>query len=110
MSTTDARALFSNLPTLHHINSMMLEEIESRIVEWSNDQMIGEIFAKMGPVLKLYTIYSRNHDNANKLLKTLYSNSSELQEALKHLAEIAHDTRELPSFLIMPIQRVHCSI
>ena len=49
------KAIFLEVETLLAINSMFLEQLEKRVVEWSNDTKIGDIFLSMMSFFKSYT-------------------------------------------------------
>eukprot|EP01116_Phalansterium_solitarium_P021251 TRINITY_DN6530_c0_g1_i6.p1 TRINITY_DN6530_c0_g1~~TRINITY_DN6530_c0_g1_i6.p1 ORF type:complete len:891 (-),score=169.15 TRINITY_DN6530_c0_g1_i6:483-3155(-) len=109
MPEPDTQILFSNVETLHNCNSQLLEEWKARSTTASGQDAIivlGEIFQKMSPFFKMYTVYCANQPKAMDLL-TEYMKRPDFVSTLR-ICETDPKCRGLPlhSFLIKPIQRI----
>eukprot|EP01122_Echinamoeba_exundans_P006141 TRINITY_DN1672_c0_g1_i2.p1 TRINITY_DN1672_c0_g1~~TRINITY_DN1672_c0_g1_i2.p1 ORF type:complete len:699 (-),score=200.58 TRINITY_DN1672_c0_g1_i2:10-2106(-) len=99
------KTLFSDIEIIYGFNVKLKEDIEARFKSWSAGQRLGDIFSKVAGFLKVYTGYVQNFDAALKLYEQLKSKN-------KNFAQFAEEARmstggmDLPSFLIMPIQRI----
>ena len=56
--------IFSNIEAILPLNHEILSLLKGRLSNWSNVQLLGDIFIKMGPFLKLYSAYGNNYENA----------------------------------------------
>ena len=63
----DIRTMFSNVEQLLPINRELLNQLESRLNNWSDKQKIGDIFNKMAPFFKMYNSYGNNYEKAVEL-------------------------------------------
>eukprot|EP01130_Rhizamoeba_saxonica_P006137 TRINITY_DN2436_c0_g1_i5.p1 TRINITY_DN2436_c0_g1~~TRINITY_DN2436_c0_g1_i5.p1 ORF type:complete len:713 (-),score=172.49 TRINITY_DN2436_c0_g1_i5:1884-4022(-) len=99
--------IFSDLNLIYSINSKLYTLIEERIHNWAPHECLADIFIQMVQFLKVYTKYIQNYSNAitlyHKLTIKPKSNFSVFLREIRLERNITHD---LPSFLIMPIQRI----
>lgn len=66
--------IFSNMEVILPLNrDYLLKELTQRMDNWSTDQLIGDIFVRFGPFLKMYTKYNDGFDSAMKVLSLLLS-------------------------------------
>jgi len=63
----DIKTMFSNVEQLLPINRELLNQLESRVKNWSDKQKIGDIFNKMAPFFKMYNSYGNNYEKAVEL-------------------------------------------
>lgn len=69
--------IFSNMEVILPLNrDYLLKELTQRMDNWSTDQLIGDIFVRFGPFLKMYTKYNDGFDSAMKVLSSSSSISS----------------------------------
>eukprot|EP00002_Diphylleia_rotans_P002280 TRINITY_DN1144_c0_g4_i3.p1 TRINITY_DN1144_c0_g4~~TRINITY_DN1144_c0_g4_i3.p1 ORF type:complete len:544 (+),score=111.42 TRINITY_DN1144_c0_g4_i3:60-1691(+) len=107
VTTRDIQDIFSNVEAIHQLNESFRDKLHERLVKWSSEAMIGDIFVKMGPYLKIYTQYINNYDNAiNTLRRQL-----DRRDMFFDLVETYQKNPKccglnLHSFLIMPVQRI----
>ena len=102
--------IFGNMKDILQINTVLLNDLECKMKEWSPTQKIGDAFAKMAPFLKIYTLYVSNFDNATATL-----DACEKTSAFSAFLESCHDNpacrgQPLPSLLILPVQRIPVNI
>ena len=55
VSRQDLKAVFSEIEVICGYNSMLLKQLEDRMKNWSETQLIGDIFIKMIDFLKTYS-------------------------------------------------------
>ncbi len=68
----EVNVIFSNLESLYGVNFTILASLEDRFKEYDPDKtMIGDIFAKMAPFLKLYENYCNSNSQATTTLNRL---------------------------------------
>ncbi|XP_053441550.1 FYVE, RhoGEF and PH domain-containing protein 6 isoform X2 [Nycticebus coucang] len=56
------------LPQLYELNRDLLKELEERMLNWTEQQRIADIFVKKGPYLKMYSTYIKEFDKNIALL------------------------------------------
>lgn len=62
-------AIFSNMEVILPLNrDHLLKELSVRMENWSEEQLIGDIFVRFGPFLKMYTKYNDGFDGAMKVI------------------------------------------
>ncbi|KAL6065425.1 Pleckstriny domain-containing family F member 2 [Balamuthia mandrillaris] len=100
--------IFSNLEHILIINAELLGSLEERMIptEWAaKQQTVGDVMNKLIPWLKLYRLYCENYHNASQRLVELMEKNATLSEFLTKTVETER-VLDLPSLLIMPIQRI----
>jgi len=104
---SDLRLLFSNIDVIYQFNLTLLQELEVRLKSWetpNSEQLLGDIFKKMGPFLAMYNDYVSNFGGAVNLLTKLKQQDPEFHKWLKDTAlKINFDFLDL---LITPVQRI----
>eukprot|EP01104_Vermistella_antarctica_P021062 TRINITY_DN92_c0_g2_i1.p1 TRINITY_DN92_c0_g2~~TRINITY_DN92_c0_g2_i1.p1 ORF type:complete len:337 (-),score=117.74 TRINITY_DN92_c0_g2_i1:91-1101(-) len=106
ITTEQIKSVFSITETLYTYHSMLLEGLERRIRDWSEESMIGDYFLSMSDFLRSYTNYVNNYDNAVALMTRL-EEDKKFVAFLKRLTD--NETLKglnLYSYLIMPVQRI----
>ena len=90
-----------------NFNKILLEGIEQRLRNWSDEQALGDIFIKLTDFLRIYVDYVNNFDNAISLATKLKKKNPEFTKFLLKAEKIpACRGLSFESFLIMPVQRV----
>ncbi|XP_037702204.1 FYVE, RhoGEF and PH domain-containing protein 6 isoform X2 [Choloepus didactylus] len=95
------------LPQLYELNRDLLKELEERMLNWTEQQRIADIFLKKGPYLKMYSTYIKEFDK----------NIALLDEQCKKNPGFATVVREfemsprcanlaLKHYLLKPVQRI----
>lgn len=95
------------LPQLYELNRDLLKELEERMLTWTEQQRIADIFVKKGPYLKMYSTYIKEFDK----------NVALLDEQCKKNPGFAAVVREfemsprcanlaLKHYLLKPVQRI----
>jgi hypothetical protein len=100
------QAIFSIIPDILKVHVDLLFQLEERIRNWNEKTRIGDVFVKNANALKLYTEYVNNYNHALEVLakcqrKEKYSRFLESCQQRPETQRL-----DLPSFLIMPIQRI----
>eukprot|EP01103_Thecamoeba_quadrilineata_P016666 TRINITY_DN5625_c0_g1_i2.p1 TRINITY_DN5625_c0_g1~~TRINITY_DN5625_c0_g1_i2.p1 ORF type:complete len:802 (-),score=233.69 TRINITY_DN5625_c0_g1_i2:57-2462(-) len=104
----DVGVIFSNMNLLIGLSTELLGDLNKRIDSWNNRQLIGDLFLKIVPHLKIYTQYLANYNAAHLRLNSLKQNPqfAAFLSGLKtnHTDDIKK--MDVTSYLIMPVQRV----
>ncbi|CAG5131031.1 unnamed protein product [Candidula unifasciata] len=91
--------LFSNLEQIREVNLTLLEQMEQTTV--------GQAFTYLGPFLKLYAMYARNHQCALTTLQEWQSKSADFARFVSRQEERPEvKGLKLNALLITPIQRI----
>ena len=99
--------IFSILPQLLYLNSMLLEEFDKRIANWFLRPKIADVLVKQGGFLRIYSTYIDNFENTSLIFE-------ECLKEHKSFAKIVKDVEQLPwcqglrlnMHLLAPIQRL----
>eukprot|EP00732_Lithocolla_globosa_P002338 Lithocolla_globosa_v1_NODE_1510_length_2521_cov_10.159773.p1 type:complete len:669 gc:universal NODE_1510_length_2521_cov_10.159773:510-2516(+) len=101
--------IFSNAKNLLTLNKTFLDQLQERVntPDFKKDLRFGDVFLKLCPFLKLYSVYSSNYDTANALFQKLMKENTVFAQFVTEAEELP-ETKGLKfqSFLIMPVQRV----
>ena len=108
-SKEDIKVLFSNIEMILNFNKILFEGIQQRLRNWSDEQLLGDIFMKLTDFLRIYVDYVNNFDNAMRLVGN-FKKTTPNKEFIKFITKTerlpACKGLSLESFLIMPVQRV----
>lgn len=99
------KVIFSIAETLSSYHTMLLEGLERRITQWSNETCIGEYIVSMVDFLRCYPQYVNNYDEAIEILTKL-EEKPQFAEFLKKLTNSELKGMKIYSYLIMPVQRI----
>jgi hypothetical protein len=66
--------LFGVLESIYGTSTFLLGELEQRIRAWSPQQKIGDIFVTLGDLLRVFAIYTKDHEAATQTLIELKEN------------------------------------
>eukprot|EP01112_Ceratiomyxa_fruticulosa_P009029 TRINITY_DN234_c0_g3_i1.p1 TRINITY_DN234_c0_g3~~TRINITY_DN234_c0_g3_i1.p1 ORF type:complete len:784 (+),score=187.98 TRINITY_DN234_c0_g3_i1:333-2684(+) len=103
----ELRVIFSNLEIILSYNQILLEQLESRVGNWTPHQLLGDIFLQIASYLKIYSQYCSNYNDA---LKTLLDCKKQPKFA-KFLDDLKKKNESLlltglEDYLIRPVQRI----
>lgn len=74
LTSDEIGVVFSNIVTIYEFNQKLLASLQERILRWSYNQKIGDIFLELAPFLRIYTTYCNNYEistvHVEKLKKT----------------------------------------
>ena len=99
--------LFTILPQLLMLNSMLLEEFEKRIGNWFTRPKIADVLVKKGGFLRIYSTYMDTFENTGSIFE-------ECVKKHNRFAKIVKDVEKLPMcqalglemHLLAPVQRL----
>jgi len=108
ISVAEVKTLFcGNVEVIFNISKELLGHIEQRIPMWSPNQKIADIFVRMFPFFKGYFDYSKGFEASHSLMAQLNKTNPKFTKFLEERKNIVVSQRlDLPSLLIMPIQRL----
>eukprot|EP01132_Coremiostelium_polycephalum_P009646 gene9646-11828_t len=124
LTSGEITSIFSNCTLLLGVHREMLESLEKKWENWSNQQSIAECFLTLSPYLKLYTQYINNFNHASSTLAEYKKDFLDLQiqpvqriprykllltELLQHTPEIHKDYENI-KLALKEIQNVASSI
>lgn len=99
--------IFLNLELIVNVNVQLLDGLEQRLGNWSNQQCVGDVFMTLAPFLKSYAQYCNRFEESNQVLhNTLEGNSKFKRFVKKGVKNARCKGLDLESFLIMPVQRI----
>eukprot|EP01111_Echinosteliopsis_oligospora_P009558 TRINITY_DN2823_c0_g1_i1.p1 TRINITY_DN2823_c0_g1~~TRINITY_DN2823_c0_g1_i1.p1 ORF type:complete len:446 (+),score=91.59 TRINITY_DN2823_c0_g1_i1:687-2024(+) len=107
LTDIEIRAIFSEMDAILGLNTLLLQDLESRVASWNVHQRLGDIFITIANFLKIYTQYCANYNEAMRVLlecKKQPKFSKFIDELKKKNAALQQ--RGLEDFLIRPVQRV----
>ena len=99
--------LFSILPQLLMLNSMLLEQFDSRTRNWVSHPKIADVLAKNGAFLRIYSTYMDTFENTTLIFEECF-------KKYKNFSKIVKDLEKLPMcqglglsmHLLAPVQRL----
>jgi len=104
-SLEDVNTLFSSIEMIYHFTVELKNQLDERMRQWPSSQHIGDIFGQMAPMMKIYADYVNKFDMAMQVFKKLMQNKR-FADFLKECQKKSGQKLDLPSFLIMPVQRM----
>ncbi|KAL4226024.1 FYVE [Mactra antiquata] len=101
-------SMFANIKPIYTFhNDFLLPQLETRMQNWSNEQKIGDIMAKLAPFLKIYTEYVKNYDTAMAMIDKYVSQSPKFASLLQEIQTSPECGQlTLQHHMLGPIQRV----
>lgn len=102
------RTLFSNIETIAHISSEMVEKMREISLLPLEKQSFGRYFSGIIPLLKGYSIYCTNAAEGEERRRELQQTSTQF----KYFLQMKNDSKSnqignnLESYLIKPVQRI----
>lgn len=92
--------LFGHIEMIHNLNSELLQELE---IDLNN---VGSAFLRLGPFLKLYSVYAFDYKRVILTLQELQDKNTKFKTFLDRTETRPDVQTKLNSLLILPIQRV----
>ena len=92
--------LFGHVEMIHNLNSELLQELE---IDLNN---VGSAFLRLGPFLKLYSVYAFDYKRVLLTLQDLQDKNAKFKSFLDRTETRPDVQKKLNSLLILPIQRV----
>lgn len=106
----DLKAIFPHVTVILSHNQIFLKELEDRvakIIAESTPPRLGDLFLRLKDYLHAYSSYVNSYPQANNTLQNLMKSSPKLVQFLNQAkSNPACNSWDLPTFLILPIQRV----
>eukprot|EP00027_Filamoeba_sp_ATCC50430_P016850 CAMPEP_0168571736 /NCGR_PEP_ID=MMETSP0413-20121227/17521_1 /TAXON_ID=136452 /ORGANISM="Filamoeba nolandi, Strain NC-AS-23-1" /LENGTH=753 /DNA_ID=CAMNT_0008604661 /DNA_START=30 /DNA_END=2291 /DNA_ORIENTATION=+ len=102
---TQLKTIFSDIVLIHSLNEQLLKELKPIVENWSPNKCLGQIFIKIMDFLKIYSGYIQNF-NASLDCIHQCSKKEKFEKFLLQAKEQTENKMDLPSFLIMPVQRI----
>jgi len=89
-------------------NKELLEAALIKRVEqqWHPNQLVGDIFVKMAPCLKIYTEYIQNFNDALNQIQECKKSPAFIEFCNSAFPKFSFSVVDLPTLLITPIQRI----
>eukprot|EP01094_Clydonella_sp_ATCC50884_P017398 TRINITY_DN3019_c0_g1_i1.p1 TRINITY_DN3019_c0_g1~~TRINITY_DN3019_c0_g1_i1.p1 ORF type:complete len:577 (-),score=203.12 TRINITY_DN3019_c0_g1_i1:252-1982(-) len=101
------KSIFGNCRIIRGYNQLLLADLEARLTDWSDTQLIGDVFLRMVVFLKTYTQYINDFDTSRATLKRMLEENGRFRDLLNQLDSSPVTGRQiLKDFLIMPVQRI----
>ncbi|XP_048214085.1 FYVE, RhoGEF and PH domain-containing protein 6 isoform X2 [Perognathus longimembris pacificus] len=95
------------LPQLYELNRDLLKELEERLLNWTEQQRIADIFVKKGPYLKMYSTYIKEFDRNLALLDEQCKKNSGFAAVVREFEMSPRCANlALKHYLLKPVQRI----
>ncbi|KAJ2706918.1 hypothetical protein FB645_001213 [Coemansia sp. IMI 203386] len=113
LSRKEVRQMFANFPDIITLSRELLSQLESRLGPDANPTWdaetgrIGDIFLRIAPFLKMYSLYLRNFRSALADISRWLSTNQEFARFIQ-LANSSPECKGLSfqSYLLLPVQRI----
>ncbi|XP_023023743.2 rho guanine nucleotide exchange factor 4 [Leptinotarsa decemlineata] len=96
----DFQVLFGNIGTIYNVNKELLEELNVGV------DNVARAFTKIGPFLKLYSVYAYEFKNILNILQNARSLNPQFAKFVESQESRPEVQNKLSALLITPIQRV----
>ncbi|XP_036746884.1 FYVE, RhoGEF and PH domain-containing protein 6 isoform X2 [Manis pentadactyla] len=95
------------LPQLYELNRDLLKELEDRMLNWTEQQRIADIFVKKGPYLKMYSTYIKEFDKNIALLDEQSKKNPSFAAVVREFEMSPRCANlALKHYLLKPVQRI----
>nr|XP_045007442.1 FYVE, RhoGEF and PH domain-containing protein 6 [Jaculus jaculus] len=95
------------LPQLYELNRDLLKELEERMLNWTEQQRIADIFVKKGPYLKMYSTYIKEFDKNIALLDEQCKKNPGFATVVREFETSPRcASLALKHYLLKPVQRI----
>jgi len=99
--------LFPRLDIIIGLNTELLGLIYDRVSKWTDHTCIADVFIRMAAFFKMYTEYCSKYEQAAEMYRHLVKTRSEFASFLSKVENLQDiHGLDLPSFLILPCQRI----
>ncbi|KAJ2844499.1 hypothetical protein GGI22_006858, partial [Coemansia erecta] len=113
LSRKEVRQLFANFPDIIMLSKELLAQLEARLGTQADPPWdpatgrIGDIFLRIAPFLKMYSLYLRNFRSALALISLWLSENHDFARFI-HEASSSPECKGLSfqSYLLLPVQRI----
>lgn len=100
LDNTTHNILFGHIEMIHNLNRELLMELEADL------NNVGSAFLRLGPFLKLYSVYAFDYKKVLLTLQELQDKNVKFKSFLDRTESRPDVHAKLNSLLILPIQRV----
>lgn len=106
LTEEEVHSIFLNVNLLHSYNMIFLSNLTKRVHEWSDTQLISDVFLLLPDFLNAYGQYLQNYDSAMALLRHCLKDQS-FELFVQTLAASPNcEGLGLEDFLMLPYQRI----
>ncbi|KAJ1899783.1 hypothetical protein LPJ81_004071, partial [Coemansia sp. IMI 209127] len=113
LSRKEVRQLFANFPDIIMLSKELLAQLEARLGKQADPPWdpatgrVGDIFLRIAPFLKMYSLYLRNFRSALAVISRWLSENHDFARFI-HEASSSPECKGLSfqSYLLLPVQRI----
>ena len=105
ITPAELEIIFSNFEILCSLSHEFLRGLQQKLTNYKNSDIVGDFFITMAPVMKLYSVYHRNYDKAQKLLN-LKQADAYFYHFMEQLINSSGIKEKLTTYLEKPMQRL----
>jgi hypothetical protein len=100
--------IFSNIHDIIQVNTELLRQLEDRMAAFDqNQRCLGDVFMKLSPFLKIYSVYVKNYQNAMRLVGEYEKKNSAFGQLLSETLKSQNSKGlSLQAYLLTPVQRI----
>eukprot|EP01102_Stenamoeba_stenopodia_P020019 TRINITY_DN7682_c0_g1_i1.p1 TRINITY_DN7682_c0_g1~~TRINITY_DN7682_c0_g1_i1.p1 ORF type:complete len:920 (-),score=198.74 TRINITY_DN7682_c0_g1_i1:189-2948(-) len=110
VNKAELKQIFLNVDMIVSIHNELLKNLEEKLNNWRESQILGDIFMRIAPFMKMYNEYANNYEQAANLLASKLvikeGKVNVFAQKLWELEQASGEGNPLPSLIIMPIQRI----
>lgn len=98
---------FSSIKQLFALNAKLASDLQMRVKNVNDTQILGDLFRSYAPYFKMYGQYARDHEECVQMIQNYAKTDSNFAEFLRTFqADPETKCQTLESLLICPVQRV----
>lgn len=98
-------AIFGCLEKIIECSNGLLKDIEERLAKWPSNQIFSDVIIENVDKMTIYSDYINNYDLSTRIYSNLIGNPK-FNEFMQTCKKNSGDIRDLPTLLIMPVQRM----
>lgn len=107
LSEGNIREIFSDVEMILNFNSNLLVQLEERVMKWTIQQTVGDIFIELSHFFKVYQNYINNFSHSVEVLRKVRAEQKDFDSFLKQLENSPKcKMQNLESLLVYPVQRI----
>jgi len=106
MPHSDVQLMFLNIRQIHQLNENILQELQTRMDNWSKQEGLGDVFCRLAPFLKLYSTYTAGFEDAMKLLTEWTSKEKRFDALVRDFARETSSGLGVSHYMLEPVQRI----
>ncbi|XP_004347833.1 hypothetical protein CAOG_04008 [Capsaspora owczarzaki ATCC 30864] len=107
LSENDIKKIFANFETILTLNTKFLNDFKKRIDNWTNEQVVGDVFLEVANFFRLYAQYVNNFPVAMSTIEKRTTQSAAFREFLRASAARPEcKSFGLKEIMLTPIQRI----